>query len=91
MKSAVSRVGVPQDRRIVLQFSRFDRYKDPVIKAFKRIRRLTDCVLVLAGGGATDDPEGRSVLAEARAAAEGDPDIFVLDLPPTAHREINAA
>ena len=77
---------------MVLQVSRFDRFKDPVgvIKAFKLVRRRTDCILVLAGGGASDDPEGRAVLAEVRAAAEGDPDIYVLELPPTAHREINA-
>jgi trehalose synthase len=90
--SIVGRLGIPVDRRMVLQVSRFDRFKDPVgvIKAFKLVRRRTDCILVLAGGGASDDPEGRAVLAEVRAAAEGDPDIYVLELPPTAHREINA-
>jgi trehalose synthase len=88
----VERLGIPTDRPMVLQVSRFDRFKDPVgvIKAFKLVRRQVDCTLVLAGGGATDDPEGAAVLAEVRAAADGDRDIHILDLPPTAHREINA-
>jgi len=46
--------------------------------------------LVLAGGGATDDPEGDAVLAEVSAAAADDSDIHVLLLPADAHRTINA-
>ncbi|HBE72797.1 MAG TPA: glycosyl transferase family 1, partial [candidate division Zixibacteria bacterium] len=42
----------------------FDRFKDPVglIRAYKMARKHSDCQLVLAGGGATDDPEGLLVL-----------------------------
>jgi len=46
--------------------------------------------LVLAGGTASDDPEGEEVLAEVTSAAQDDPDIHVLLLPPDAHRTINA-
>jgi trehalose synthase len=46
--------------------------------------------LVLAGGTASDDPEGEAVLAEVRDASRDDPDIHVLMLPPDAHRVINA-
>ncbi|MGZ8201454.1 MAG: glycosyltransferase, partial [Methylosarcina sp.] len=46
--------------------------------------------LVLAGGGASDDPEGEAVLSEVREAAGGDPNIKILLLPPDAHRTINA-
>ncbi len=46
--------------------------------------------LVLAGGGATDDPEGMKVLEEVRQKAADDPDIFVLFLPPGSDLEINA-
>jgi trehalose synthase len=53
-------------------------------------RFLPAIQLVLAGGGATDDPEGEAVLNEVQACAEGDRDIHVLLLPPDAHREINA-
>jgi len=49
-----------------------------------------DCRLVLAGGGAADNPEGGAILAEVRQAAAGDTDIHPLVLPPDAAREINA-
>ncbi len=79
-------------RRILTQISRFDRLKDPVgvIQAYKLVRKYADCQLVLAGGGASDDPEGGQVLAEARDAAGNDPDIHILELPPWSALEINA-
>jgi len=88
----LSRLGVPQDKPILLQVSRFDRFKDPVgvINAYRMVKRRTECRLVLAGGGAVDDPEGQVVLAEVREAAGRGPDIHVLELPPDAHLEINA-
>lgn len=83
---------VPQDKPLLVQVSRFDRFKDPVgvIRAYRLVKQSDDCRLVLAGGGADDDPEGAEVLAEVRDVARGDPDIHVLVLPPTAKREINA-
>ena len=44
------------------------------------ILRDVDQGIVLAGGGATDDPEGEAVLNEVYAAANGDPDIKILML-----------
>lgn len=90
--AVLARLGVPRDKPIVTQVSRFDRLKDPVgvIQAFKLARRYNDCRLVLAGGSATDDPEGAEVLQSVRTAAEHDTDIHVLELPPTANIEINA-
>lgn len=86
------RLGIPQDKPILLQVSRFDRFKDPtgVINAYRIVKKYDDCRLVLAGGSADDDPEGAEVLAEVQEAAGGDPDIHVLVLPPTASVEINA-
>ena len=54
---------IPTDRPLVVQISRFDRWKDPegVIQAFKLARREVDCTLVLLGDIATDDPEGEEV------------------------------
>src|SRR5262245_27721727 len=88
----LERLKVPQDKPIVTQVSRFDRLKDPVgvVEAFRLAQRYNDCRLVLAGGGATDDPEGKEVLAAVHEAANGDPDVHILDLPPTANVEINA-
>jgi trehalose synthase len=86
------RLRIPRDKPIVTQVSRFDRLKDPVgvIAAFRLAQKYNDCRLVLAGGGATDDPEGSEVLRAVHEAADGDPDIHVLELPPTANIEINA-
>ncbi|MEW6290641.1 MAG: glycosyltransferase [Thermodesulfobacteriota bacterium] len=80
-------------RPLLLQVSRFDRFKDPlgVIQAYRIVKKFVpDQQLVLAGGGATDDPEGEIVLREVMEAAAEDPDIHVLLLPPDAHRKINA-
>jgi trehalose synthase len=84
--------GIDRGRPIVTQVSRFDRLKDPVgvIRAYKMAKQYLDCQLVLAGGGASDDPEGAAVLREVTAAAGDDPDIIVLDLPPWCALEINA-
>lgn len=87
------RFDIDRSRPILLQVSRFDRFKDPVgvIRAFRMAQDFVPGLqLVLAGGGAADDPEGELVLREVEAAAEGDPDIHVLLLPADANRVINA-
>jgi len=55
--------GIPDDLPLVVQVSRFDRWKDPegVIEAFRIARKEVDCTLVLLGNVATDDPEGERV------------------------------
>jgi trehalose synthase len=54
---------IPTDLPLVVQVSRFDRWKDPegVIEAFQLARKEVDCTLVLLGNVATDDPEGVEV------------------------------
>jgi trehalose synthase len=88
----LSRLNISTERPILLQVSRFDRFKDPlgVIQAYHLVKKHHDIQLVLAGGGATDDPEGEAVLSEVREAARDDPDIHILLLPPDANLEINA-
>ena len=61
-----------------------------VIQAYRMVRKVTPVQLVLAGGGATDDPEGKEILDAVLEAAEGDPDIHVEMLPPAANRTVNA-
>jgi trehalose synthase len=92
IESIISKLGIRNDKPIVTQVSRFDRLKDPVgvLEAWKIARERVDCQLVLAGGGATDDPEGSQVLKEVREKAGTDPDVHILDLPPTSNIEINA-
>jgi trehalose synthase len=54
---------IPTDLPLVVQVSRFDKWKDPqgVIDAFRIARRHVDATLVLVGNVATDDPEGQQV------------------------------
>src|SRR5512143_286514 len=84
--------GIDRSRPILTQISRFDRLKDPVgvIQAYKLAKKYVDCQLVLAGGGATDDPEGAVVLQEVMDEAGDDPDVIVLNLPAWSALEINA-
>jgi trehalose synthase len=85
--------GLDMQRPWMLQVSRFDRFKDPlgVIKSYTLVKKYVPNVqLVLVGSGASDDPEGDTVLHDVRAAAAGDLDIHVLLLPPDGHRSINA-
>ncbi len=87
------RFGLDPSKALLLQVSRFDRFKDPVgvIRAFRLARRYVPSLqLVLAGGEATDDPEGAAVLREVQEAAADDQDIHILLLPSDAHRTINA-
>lgn len=90
--ATAKKFSIPRDRPMLLQVSRFDVFKDPigVIKAYRMVKKYNDCVLVLAGSPATDDPEGEAVLAEVREFASNDPDIIILMLPPFSDRDINA-
>ncbi len=92
IKSVFQRFNLNPDLPLILQVSRFDRFKDPlgVIEAYRMVKKIVPLQLVLAGGSATDDPEGEAVLNEVMRASNGDPDIHVLALPPDSHRTINA-
>lgn len=92
VKEVYDRFEIPMGKPVLLQVSRFDKFKDPlgVIDAFKLARKYNDCRLVLAGGTATDDPEGEENLRLVREKVDGDPDIHILMLPPFRDREINA-
>ena len=92
VREVLERFNIDPKRTILTQISRFDRLKDPVgvVRAYQIVKRYFDCQLVLAGGGATDDPEGEVVLQEVRQAAGNDQDIHILNLPPWSAIEINA-
>ena len=92
VNAVFERYGIDRSRPVVTQISRFDYLKDPVgvIKAYRAARRRVDCQLVLAGGGAVDDPEGPAIMAQVQAESEKDPDIHVLFLPPSSDLVINA-
>ena len=88
----LARFQIDPHRTILTQISRFDRLKDPVgvIRAYRIVKRYFDCQLVLAGGSASDDPEGATVLKEVLREADNDPDIKILELPAWAPLEVNA-
>jgi trehalose synthase len=66
IRDRLEHYGIPVDKPIVAQVSRFDRWKDPegVIRAFHLAAREVDARLVLLGNVATDDPEGQEVFEE---------------------------
>lgn len=92
IEETLNKFQIPRDKPIILQVSRFDRFKDPigVIKAYRMVKKYNDCILILAGSPATDDPEGEIVLNEVKEYAENEPDIFILLLPPFSDKDINA-
>jgi trehalose synthase len=92
VSSIMERLDLPRRGPWVTQISRFDRIKDPigVIEAFRMVRARRRARLLLAGGGASDDPEGAQVLAEVREGAAKVKDVTVLELPPGSDVEINA-
>jgi trehalose synthase len=93
IRSVCERFTIERQRPVIVQVSRYDRFKDPmgVIQTYKLAKQFVPSLqLVLAGGGADDDPEGDIVLNEVRAAAVDDPDIHILLLPGDDHRTINA-
>jgi glycosyltransferase involved in cell wall biosynthesis len=57
---------------------------------YRLVKKYNDCVLVLAGSPATDDPEGATVLKEVKEFAANDKDIRILLLPPFSDKDINA-
>ncbi len=92
IENVLKTYNITKEKPIILQVSRFDRFKDPigVIEAFRLVKKELNCQLILAGGTASDDPEGEAVLQEVRKEAEGDPDIHILLLEPKSDIEINA-
>lgn len=93
VRRVLGEFGVDPQRPMLLQVSRFDRFKDPlgVIQAYRLAKDFVPSLqLVLAGGSAADDPEGETVLKDVRKAAEGDPDIHVLSSGHYSDRTISA-
>jgi trehalose synthase len=84
-------LGIAQDRPILLQVAPFTAAEDPlgVIAAYRLVKKHYNVRLVLAGTGETDRA-GVQMLAELREAADHDPEISILELPPDAHVQINA-
>jgi trehalose synthase len=76
VRKNLDRFGVKTDKPLLVQISRFDKWKDPlgVVRSFMKVKQEVDCRLVLCGSMASDDPEGeviyRQVEEEARPYIE---------------------
>jgi trehalose synthase len=71
-KACLASHRIPMDRPLIVQISRFDRWKDPVgvIEAFRKAREQIDCTLVLLGSHAIDDPEASVILETIRSSVD---------------------
>ena len=67
----LKKFGVPTDKPIITQISRFDKLKDPegVVDVFKLVKKEVDARMVLCGSMASDDPEGSEVFERVRRKA----------------------
>ena len=92
IESIFDKYGVPRDKPVVTQISRYDPWKDPVgvVRAFKMARKYVDCRLLLVGDKAADDPESDIILEKVRREAKDDPDIHIILFNPSIATEINA-
>ena len=70
---------------IIAQVGRFDPWKglDRTIATYRWVRKETKCQLLLAGGMASDDPEGERVLGKIYEETKDDEDVHILNLPLT--------
>ncbi|MDH5203982.1 MAG: glycosyltransferase [Nitrospirota bacterium] len=62
----VKKAGIPNDKLVIAQVSRMDRWKDPegLLEIFKRVKEKVDCRLVYCYDMALDDPEGIGVYSK---------------------------
>lgn len=80
----------------IVQVGRFDPWKglDRTIAVFRKARKEMKCQLILAGGLASDDPEGERILARLYESTRNDDDIHILKLSLSDRlqnwREVNA-
>ncbi len=81
---------------MITQIVRFDPWKgiNRTIAVYRQVKKEKKCQLVIAGGLASDDPEGEQILSEIYEETKGDEGIHVLNLSMADrlenHREVNA-
>jgi len=84
-------LGVARDKPLLVQIGRFAHAHDPlgVVNAYRLVKKHHDVRLVLAGT-ADSEAERLELLAHLLEVAQEDRDVIVLELPPEAHRQVNA-
>lgn len=60
VEKLLKKYGIPVDKPLITQVSRFDPWKDPqgVLKVFQHVKEKVDCRLIYCYNMAPDDPEG---------------------------------
>lgn len=76
----LSKSGIDQEKPILCQVSRFDKWKDPegLIKIFNLVKKKIDCQLILVGSMASDDPEGQEIFENLEKIVQEGKDIHLL-------------
>jgi trehalose synthase len=90
----MEKMGISQDKPIISQISRFDKWKDPegMVRIFRLIKKRVDCKLVLMGSMATDDPEGQNIFENIEKIVGDDKDIqLVMNAPDIAVNALQRA
>jgi trehalose synthase len=92
IQKILDRFGIDSSLPKIVQIGRFDPWKgiDLTIETFRHVRKEVNCQLIIAGGTASDDPEGEAILARIHEQTKGDEDIIILNLSPESNVEINA-
>ena len=72
LKRVLNKYNIPTDKPIITQISRFDKWKQPleVIDIFEKVKSKIDCVLILCGSMASDDPEGIEIFNKVKDKAD---------------------
>ncbi len=80
IEGKLAQYGIPTDKPLIVQVSRFDKWKDPlgVLEVFKRVRKEADCRLVMLGNMAGDDPEGPEIFSRVVETAKELPDVHLV-------------
>jgi len=76
----LSKSGIDEDKPIICQVSRFDKWKDPsgLVKIFELLKKKVDCQLIMVGSMATDDPEGQEIFENIEETVRDEKDIHLL-------------
>ncbi|MBN1366685.1 MAG: glycosyltransferase [Dehalococcoidales bacterium] len=82
INKVLERYGIDRRIPIIAQIGRFDPWKglDRTIAAYRLVRKEKKCQLILAGGFASDDPEGERIFTRICEETKDDSDIHVLNL-----------
>lgn len=92
IQGVLDKLGIDAKLPKIVQIGRFDPWKgiDRTIETYCHVKEEVNCQLIIAGGTASDDPEGEAILAKIREQTKDDKSIIVLNLSPESNLEINA-